>query len=381
MTHPYPLLHGTVYAVSGIPDVDTRIEALPRHKRQWPFIGSIVHYLDERRSGGVLPELPRNIAMPYVMGSKTNYPPLAGPYGGMLGMRYDPVYTNFRPEGLHVAPEVVKGSKFKDPLLAIKPTDKLELAEGGGVEVTSERLDLRRSLLGQFDRGRRRGFDSLCCTSTFDQQQQMAFSLLSSGTMHAALDYAREPMSVREAYGMTLFGQSCLAGRRLIEAGARFVTVIWDAYGLNAGSWDTHWNHYGRLKDFLLPVFDQTFSTLIRDLDERGMLDETLVLVISEHGRTPQIDSKPKGAGRGHWSPWRIPRFMQAAAWDAAKSCRSNRCPGGRSLRSLPSRRKMFWRPRSICWELIQTQPSPTPKAVRCRSRGRGVLRKRELLG
>ena len=107
---------------------------------------------------------------------------------------------------------------------------------------------------------------------------------------------------MREAYGMTLFGQSCLAARRLIEAGGKFVTVIWDAYGLNAGSWDTHHNHYGRLKEFLLPVFDHTFSALITDLEQRGLLDETLVLVISEHGRTPQIDSKPKGAGRHHWS-------------------------------------------------------------------------------
>lgn len=130
----------------------------------------------------------------------------------------------------------------------------------------------------------------------------MAYSLLTSGRLHAALDFAREPMPVREAYGMTLFGQSCLAGRRLIEAGAKFVTVFWDAYGLNAGSWDTHHNHFPRLKEHLLPVFDQTFSALILDLEQRGMLDQTLVLVLSEHGRTPQIDSKPAGGARHHWS-------------------------------------------------------------------------------
>src|SRR5436305_97959 len=101
---------------------------------------------------------------------------------------------------------------------------------------------------------------------------------------------------------MTLFGQSCLAARRLIEAGSKFVTVFFDAYGLNAGSWDTHHNHFARLKDFLLPVFDQTFTALILDLEQRGLLDETLVLVLSEHGRTPQIDNKPRGGGRHHWS-------------------------------------------------------------------------------
>ena len=126
--------------------------------------------------------------------------------------------------------------------------------------------------------------------------------MLTSGKMANALDFGLEPATMREAYGMTLFGQSCLAARRLIEAGSRFVTVVWDAFGLNAGSWDTHHNHYGRLKEFLLPVFDHTFSALILDLEQRGMLDETLVLVLSEHGRTPKIDSKPLGAGRDHWS-------------------------------------------------------------------------------
>jgi uncharacterized protein (DUF1501 family) len=102
---------------------------------------------------------------------------------------------------------------------------------------------------------------------------------------------------------MTLFGQSCLAARRLVEAGSRFVTVFWDAFGLfGNGAWDTHANHYPRLKQELLPGFDPAYSTLIRDLDERGLLDETLVLNFSEHGRTPQIDSKPHGAARHHWS-------------------------------------------------------------------------------
>lgn len=300
LTHPYPL-HGTVYATSGIPDVDTKIEAQPRHKRQWPFIGSLVDYIDDKRTGGTLPEMPRNIALPFAMGSKTEYPPLAGPYGAMLGMRYDPVYTNFTAEGTSLAPEIGPGKAFKNPLLGIKPTDKLELAGTGSPNTESPRFDLRRSLLEQFNRARR-DLDAYERIDTYNQQQQMAFSLLTSGRMQEALDYAREPMAVRDAYGMTLFGQSCLAARRLIEAGSKFVTVIWDAYGLNAGSWDTHHNHYGRLKEFLLPVFDHTFSALILDLEQRGLLDETLVLVISEHGRTPQIDSKPKGAGRHHWS-------------------------------------------------------------------------------
>jgi hypothetical protein len=303
LNHPYPL-HGTVYATTGIPDVDTGIEAQPRHKRQWPFIGSLVEFMEERRPGAQRrPEIPRNIALPFVMGSKNEYPPLAGPYGAMLGMRYDPIYTDFAAEGTRQAPEIRPDRAFRDPLLGIRPTDRLQLGDGasGAPSLAPERVGLRRALLDQLDAARR-GLDAAAQVRAFSEQQQTALSLLASGKMHQALDFTREPMPMREAYGMTLFGQSCLAARRLVEAGAKFVTVIWDAYGLNAGSWDTHHNHYGRLKEFLLPVFDHTFTALILDLERRGLLDETLVLVISEHGRTPELDSKPRGAGRHHWS-------------------------------------------------------------------------------
>lgn len=300
LTHPYPL-HGTVYATTGIPDVDTKIESQPRHRRQWPFIGSLVNYFEDRRTGVSMPEMPRNVALPFVMGSKNEIPPLAGLYGAMLGMRYDPVYTDFLTEGTTLAPEIRPGRAFKDPLRGIRPTDQLSLFGADVPSESSSQLELRRSLLQQFDRARH-DLDVVEKIRTFSRQQQTAFSLLTSGRMSEALDFAREAPHVREAYGMTLFGQSCLAARRLVEAGSKFVTVIWDAFGLNAGSWDTHHNHYGRLKEFLLPVFDQTFSALILDLEQRGMLDETLVLVLSEHGRTPKIDSKPFGAGRDHWS-------------------------------------------------------------------------------
>ena len=101
---------------------------------------------------------------------------------------------------------------------------------------------------------------------------------------------------------MNLFGQGCLAARRLIEAGGKFVTVFWDCFGQFAnGSWDTHQYHYPRMKELLLPGFNLAYPALLDDLDERGMLDETLVIWMSEHGRTPQINSKP-GGGREHWS-------------------------------------------------------------------------------
>jgi uncharacterized protein (DUF1501 family) len=116
-----------------------------------------------------------------------------------------------------------------------------------------------------------------------------------------ALDVRREPPETRELYGDTLFGQSCLAARRLVEAGSRVVSVFWDEYGLAGTGWDTHWNHYPRMRDELSPGFDRGWYGLITDLDRRGLLDETLVVCTSEHGRTPTIN-KAQGGGRDHWS-------------------------------------------------------------------------------
>jgi len=160
--------------------------------------------------------------------------------------------------------------------------------------LSPERLQQRRELLHRME---------LAPPRLFDKHHDLAFSLLMSGKTLNALDLSREPQPLREKYGTTLFGQSCLAARRLVEAGSKFVTVFWDGFGQFANcGWDTHNNHYPRLKNYLLPSFNQAYPTLIQDLESRGMLDSTLVMWLSEHGRTPKIDSKPKGAGRHHWS-------------------------------------------------------------------------------
>jgi hypothetical protein len=86
-----------------------------------------VDYLADQARGGAVPDMPRNVAIPFVMGSKNEYPPLAGPYGAMPGTRYDPVYTDFTPEGTKAAPEIRPGRSFSDPFLGIRPTDTLEL--------------------------------------------------------------------------------------------------------------------------------------------------------------------------------------------------------------------------------------------------------------
>ncbi len=129
----------------------------------------------------------------------------------------------------------------------------------------------------------------------------MTYDMLGSDDLRAALDVRNEPESTRRLYGPTLFGQSCLAARRLVEAGGRVISVFWDEYGLAGSAWDTHWDHYQRMKLELCPGLDQGWYGLVTDLDQRGLLDETLVVCTSEHGRTPRITSG-SGGGRDHWS-------------------------------------------------------------------------------
>src|SRR5262249_53721036 len=156
--------------------------------------------------------------------------------------------------------------------------------------VTLDRLDRRRRLTEQFDAARR-DLDRSAAGRGVDQYRRMAYALIGSERLRTALDLGREPRRLRETYGPTVFGQTAVAARRLVEAGSRFVTVFWDEYGLAGSGWDTHWDHYPRMRDELLPGLDRALAGLIADLDARGMLDETLVLCLSEHGRTPRINN------------------------------------------------------------------------------------------
>ena len=302
MTHPYPL-HCTAYVTSGIPDYSPALETRPRDPKHWPFIGSVVDYVDERREGSVA-GFPRNVAMPWKMNSRGGEAASvqAGPYAAFLGRAYDPVLTDFAHQGTR---EIVKQRPYgtehvvKDPYAGIAPDARFEMAgTQGGDGLTLDRLSRRRSLLEQFDRGRAR-VDRHAALASYDRHQRMAWSLVSSERVQRALDVQSERAALRERYGMTLFGQSCLLARRMVEAGSRFVTVFWDEYGYLNTDWDTHWNQTHRLNGWLLPGFDPAFSSLILDLEERGLLDETLVVWMSEHGRTPRFNSN---AGRDHWS-------------------------------------------------------------------------------
>jgi hypothetical protein len=297
LTHEWPF-HGVHYALSGIPTISKTVEADPNDRSLWPFLGSVVDYLAQRRGET---GLPRNIALPFRLYSKVNFRLLGGPYAGFLGSRYDPIWTEFSKKGTHAVPNQAGKPDLFDPYAGIRPGDKFELTgPDTPPDLTPQRVGLRRSLLGQFERARR-SLDAAEQVRRFDRFRKVAYSLLTSARLAQALDIEREALPVRETFGMTLFGQSLLAARRLVEAGSKFVTVIWDAYGHFADGWDTHTYHYPRLKQFLLPGFDQSYSALILDLEERGLLDQTLVLCLSEHGRTPRLN-KSTGGGRDHWS-------------------------------------------------------------------------------
>jgi len=307
MTHKYNN-HSNLYTLSGYPAVDFGSETNPFDSRHHPFFGSVLDWLEDQ--AGVEPAggIPRSIGLPFRFSSFSPLFRRAGPYGAFLGHGYDPVWTEFEGQATQEVPRVSFFSRLKDvpvrdPFLGITPESRLRVTKDARLrdEVTLDRLGRRRSLLGQLDAGNQR-LEASTATRSLDRFQDMAHSLITSHRLRDALDIGQEPMSLREQYGMTLFGQSVLTGRRLIAAGCQFVSVFWDEYKVVNTAWDTHFNHFSRLQDELLPGFDAAVSTLILDLESRGLLDETLVLCLTEHGRTPRINRHDRGGGRDHWS-------------------------------------------------------------------------------
>ncbi len=304
VTHPYPI-HGVAYATTGIPRIDVAMELHPHDPGHHPFIGSAVDYLDGKK-GAPGAALPRNLVLPWAFSShRSGEVPRSGPYGGFLGRAYDPVSADFVGRGTNTARKTLAGKVWEDvePYRGVTPESRFELGAVSGLpkELTLDRLDRRRTLLEQLEAARRSIDAAASRASGIDRHRAMAYELAGSAAVRRAFDLGDEPDEARSLYGMTLFGQATLTARRLVEAGGRFVTVFWDEYGLAGTGWDTHWDHFPRMKDELLPGLDRTFSGLLIDLDRRGLLDETLVVLLSEHGRTPKL-SLGNGGGRDHWS-------------------------------------------------------------------------------
>lgn len=304
MTHPHPI-HGVAYAWTGVPVIDVAMELRPRDPKHWPFFASVIDYLHDRQTGGSPMTVPTNVALPFQFSSRrVGEVPRAGPYAAFLGAQYNPVWTDF----IGTATKGIKKTLGEmtyddnDPYVGTSEDSHFFVPATTALRpgMTLDNLNRRRNLLEQFDTARA-SLARCAGARQLDRYQEMAAALLSSNELRTALDLRREPASTRSTYGHTLFGQACLAARRLVEAGSRVVTVFWDEFGLAGSGWDTHWNHYQRMKQELCPGFDQAWYGLITDLDQRGLLDETLVVCGSEHGRTPRLN-KAVGAGRDHWS-------------------------------------------------------------------------------
>ena len=305
MTHPYPL-HASAFTMTSIPTIDVPLQMKPRDPRHWPFIGSVVDFLADQ-SGAAEPPVARNIGLPWRLSSRRPYAAgdNAGPYGAWLGRAYDPLWTDFQGTGTRTSTYTFgeQTIRCRDPYGPLEPDCRFGLAADATLPdgLTLDRLNRRRSLLSQFDDARRM-VDSSTAARSFDDFRQQAFSYLTSSTLSDALDVAREPDKLREQYGMTLFGQASLVARRLLEAGSQFVTVLWDEFELVNSAWDTHFYHYELMREQLCPGLDRALSTLVVDLEDRGMLDDTLIVLTTEHGRTPRLEKGAAGGGRGHWS-------------------------------------------------------------------------------
>ncbi len=254
-----------------------------------PSMGSICEWL--RRGRG---DVPGYVFMPCWLGWGQAFR-RAGPYGGYLGKTFDALTTEVAP----TAPADAKPTPgWPATVLGAPQLPHTDFTDG----MTLDRLNRRRSLLTQFD-DMRRSHELLRSTASWDRHQSQAFDILTSSPVRAAFDLSQEDPQMVERYGNTLFGNSTLIARRLIERGVRFVHVTWDLFwgpvNIDYDAWDTHNNNFRILKDNKLPGFDQTFTALLSDLEDRGLLDETLIFVTSEMGRTPKINAN---AGRDHWT-------------------------------------------------------------------------------
>jgi len=208
-----------------------------------------------------------------------------GGTAGFLGPAYDPYYF------------------YQDPNKEIH-LDDLSLRK----DVPKVRMERRESLLQKVE-GAMPEIDRAVSSYALDSYYQKAFNLILSGEAREAFDLTKEPDKVRDRYGRHTFGQGCLLARRLIEAGTRFVQMNWPSVANgdpNVDAWDTHAANFGPLRNLHCPKLDSGLSSLLSEMDERGLLKETLVIAIGEFGRSPRLGVSTSGNsnspdGRDHW--------------------------------------------------------------------------------
>lgn len=254
-----------------------------------PDIGAICQYV-----GMNVPGMPTAVCLPCYpgWGESAQYPGIRrpGPYGGFLGSQYDPLFAVCDPK-FEREPKV----PYYDPVFPMGVPKLPSLDELP--EITVDRLSRRRSILEQLDHQ----FEQVRKSGVADRLnlfQQRAFDMLTSSKTRDAFDLSQETEEMRDRYGRDLSGSSMLVARRLVEAAVPFISVHAEIFGRYGHSYDMHENNFSMLKDSNLPILDRCVPALIEDLDSRGLLDSTLIIVMGEMGRSPKINAR---AGRDHW--------------------------------------------------------------------------------
>lgn len=272
MTHGLPSHeHATHMVLTGIDKMPVGASHMAS-RHDWPCYASGLNYVRPRRDG-----FPSGVMLPTYLNNGYGF---SGQHAGFLGARHDPWHVREDPNG----------ASFR--------VENLSLPVG----LSIRDLDDRRRLLTQVDQQRAR-LDQARALGDYTGQQDQAFSMLTTSEIGRAFAIDREPAAVRDRYGRHPFGQSLLLARRLVEAGLPIVQA-------NMGTmnnWDTHNSNFTQLKDRLLPPLDQGVAALFDDLESRGLLDETLVVMVGEFGRTPQLGGNvgtPSYVpdGRDHWA-------------------------------------------------------------------------------
>jgi hypothetical protein len=259
-----------------------------------PAMVSIAGRLAASRSG-----LPAAAVLPYHLIHDTGRV-IPGQFAGEMGPGHDPwlIQASRNCPGYGACPDCFDHQRRPDRPHLGEPVfqpPNLRISQ----DLPTRRLVDRRGLLAMLD-DQRRGLDAAAMQGSFNRQQTAAWSLLTSPRVRGAFDLSAESAPVQERYGRNLFGWSCLLARRLVETGVSMVQVN---LGRNE-TWDTHGNAFPHLKDRLLPPMDRCVSALIDDLDQRGLLATTLIVMAGEFGRTPRISHLPQHyalPGRDHW--------------------------------------------------------------------------------
>ncbi|MDB5312045.1 MAG: hypothetical protein JWO38_6247 [Gemmataceae bacterium] len=259
----YWMFTGQPY-LGSVPDVNNM------NRQDLPHMGAVVSKLAPGKS-----PLPAWALIPHrmdVAGGRR-----AGQFAGSLGPKYDPLLTGGNPNDEH----------FK--------LDHLPLVANESPDVVKRRLGLVDQLNAET-----KPLNELAMSGTIKDGQAKAVEVISSDAVRKAVDLSAVDPKERERYGRNLFGQSVLLGSRLLDAGVRLVQCNWQrTQGINGFAWDTHWNNFSAHKEDLVPPYDRAFHALMTDLERTGKLDETLVVVAAEFGRSPKITRS--NSGREHW--------------------------------------------------------------------------------